>query len=172
MGQTTGELRTELERHRSEVSADLEAIGDRVSPGRMAERRRAQVRLGVTRIKDRVMGPATHPAQAVRDQAGELADAVSDAPELARRQVAGNPLAAGVIAFAAGVLAASMLPESEPEQRLAERVEPKLAAAVGETREVAMETAQHLKPAAEDAARDVAARAHDSAGAIKQQATP
>jgi hypothetical protein len=138
----------------------------------MAERRRAQVRQGMTRMKDRVMGPATRSAQAVRDEAGDVADSVSDAPDLARRQVSGNPLAAGVVAFAAGVLVASMLPESEPEQRLAERIEPKLAAAVGETREVAMEAAQHLQPAAEDAARDVAARARDSADQVKEQATP
>ena len=171
MGQTTGQLKTELEQHRADVSADLEALGDRVSPGRMADRRRAQMRQSVTRMKDRVMGPASHSAQTVRDQAGEIAGTVGDAPDAARRQVSGNPLAAGVIAFAAGVLVASMLPESEPEQRLAERVEPKLAEAVGETRDAAMEAAQHLKPAAEDAARDVAARARDSADQVKEQAT-
>jgi len=171
MGQTTGQLKTELEQHRSEVSADLEALGDRVSPGRMAERRRAQMRQSMARVKDRVMGPAAHSAQTVRDQAEEIAGTVSDAPDLARRQVSGNPVAAGVIAFAAGVLVASMLPESEPEQRLAERVEPKLAQAVGETRDAAMEAAQNLKPAAEDAARDVAARARDSADELKERAT-
>ena len=171
MGQTTGQLKTELERHRSEVTADLEALGDRVSPGRIVDRRRAQMRRSATRIKDRVMGPATHPAQAMRNQAGEIAETVSDAPEMARRQVSGNPIAAGVIAFAAGVLVASMLPESEPEQRLAERVEPQLAEAVGQTREAAMEAAQNLKPAAEDAARDVASRTRDSADEVKERAT-
>ena len=44
MGQTTGQLKTELEQRRADVSADLEALGDRVSPGRMADRRRAQLR--------------------------------------------------------------------------------------------------------------------------------
>jgi|1185.fasta_scaffold191596_1 hypothetical protein len=171
MGQTTGQLKTELEHRRSDVSADLEALGDRVSPGRMADRRRAQMRQSMTRVKDRVMGPAAESAQTVREQASEIAGTVSDAPDVARRQVSGNPVAAGVIAFAAGVLVASMLPESEPEQRLAERVEPKLAEAVGETREAAMEAAQHLKPAAEDAARDVAARARDSADELKERAT-
>jgi hypothetical protein len=170
MGQTTSELRSELERHRDEVSSDLEALGDRVSPNRMAERRRAQVRQGMTRIKERVMGPTTDSAEKVRAQAGELAGTLSDAPQAARRQVTGNPIAAGVIAFAAGVLIASMLPESEPEQRLAERVEPKLAEAVDQTREAAVDAAQHLRPAAEDAARDVASRARDSVDEVKARA--
>ena len=172
MGQTTGELKTELERHRSEVSADLEALGDRVSPGRMADRRRAQVRQSMHRVKERVMGSAFESAHSVRDQAGEITDTLGNAPDVARRQVSGNPMAAGVVAFATGVLIASMLPESEPEQRVAARIEPQLAEAVGETREVAAETAQHLKPAAEDAARDVASRARDSAQEIKERATP
>jgi len=138
----------------------------------MADRRRAQVRQSIGRVKERVMGSATESAHSVRDQAGELTEALGDAPDMARRQVSGNPIAAGVVAFAAGVLIASMIPESEPEQRMAERIEPKLAEAVSETRDVAVESAQRLKPAVEDAAHDVAARARDSAQEIKESATP
>ena len=41
MGQTAEDLRTQLAEQRGDISRDLEAIGDRVSPGRMMERRQA-----------------------------------------------------------------------------------------------------------------------------------
>ena len=56
MGQTAEELRGQLVYQRAEVSRDLDAIGDRVSPHRMVERRQAAVRQRFTDIKERVMG--------------------------------------------------------------------------------------------------------------------
>ena len=38
MGQTADELRSQIDEQRRDVSRDLEAIGDRVSPRRMAVR--------------------------------------------------------------------------------------------------------------------------------------
>ena len=44
MGQTTEELRsTRIAEQRDDLGRDLEAIGDRVSPGRMAQRHKAAV---------------------------------------------------------------------------------------------------------------------------------
>jgi len=170
MGQTTGELKAELERHRVEVGADLEAIGDRVSPGRMVERRRAQLSERVSGFKDRVMGSATEARSTVHEDARAVAGAVADAPSAARRQVQGNPIAAGVIAFAAGVLVASALPESEPEQQLAEQMQPGLAQAAQESRTVAGEMAEHLEPAAKEATKEVAHHAQEAAEQVKEHA--
>ena len=56
MGTTPDELRYELEQQRESLSRDLVAIGDRVSPGRMVERRKMAVRDSFGRARDAVMG--------------------------------------------------------------------------------------------------------------------
>ena len=58
MGQTTEELRTQIAEQRDDLGRELEAIGDRVSPGRMAQRRKAAVGERFTSVKERVMGTA------------------------------------------------------------------------------------------------------------------
>ena len=46
MGQSPEELKDEIESTRADLGDTLEAIGDRVSPGRVIERRTARVRQG------------------------------------------------------------------------------------------------------------------------------
>ena len=58
MGTRADELKSDLERQREALGEDLEAVGDRVSPGRVVERRRAALRQGFGRLRDRVMGTA------------------------------------------------------------------------------------------------------------------
>ena len=56
MGTTPDELRNELEQQRESLSRDLVAIGDRVSPNRIVERRRMAVRQSFGRAREAVMG--------------------------------------------------------------------------------------------------------------------
>ena len=56
MGQSPEELRREIEQTRMGMSENLDAIGDRVSPGRIVERRTNRVRNSVTSLRERVMG--------------------------------------------------------------------------------------------------------------------
>jgi hypothetical protein len=49
----------------------------------------------------------------VTSAASSVADAASSAPDMARRQTRGNPLAAGLIALGVGWLASSLLPLTE-----------------------------------------------------------
>ena len=58
MGQTTEDLRAQIADQRETLGRDLEAIGDRVSPTRMAERRKNAVRERWQSTKTRVMGTA------------------------------------------------------------------------------------------------------------------
>ena len=55
MAQTTGELTMRIEEQRSVLGYHLDELGDKVSPRRMAERRKAAMRDRVSSIKDRVM---------------------------------------------------------------------------------------------------------------------
>ena len=66
MGQSTYELRRDIEQTRADLGETLDAIGDRVSPGRMIERRKNRMTSGIRSFKDRVMGTAEQAARTAR----------------------------------------------------------------------------------------------------------
>jgi len=170
MAQATGELTTRIDEQRAVLGYHLDELGDKVSPRRMAERRRAAMRDRVSSIKERVMGTAsagTERAHEVKDQA---MDAARQAPQAAREQVEGNPLAAGLLAFAAGLVVAALLPETEKEQELVRSVQPHLESAASEVGAVAQDSAEALKPAAREAAEHVKQQAQQSTEAVKDDA--
>jgi len=193
---TTEDLRADIARRRDDMGDTLEAIGDRVSPNRIVERRKAGVRYRLTSMKESVMGSPDFDtrgrAHDLRDAASEkvssagdtakekLSDAgdaardaaskVAEAPEMVRRQTAGNPLAAGIIAFGAGMLAATLIPETEPEHRAVQRVQPRLEEAAREVRGVGEQVAEQAKESAQRAAEDLKETAQDAAQSVKERA--
>jgi gas vesicle protein len=178
VGQTAEDLRLQAERQRAELSRDLEAIGDRVSPSRMVERRQAAVRQRLTRAKEAVMGTA----DTARDRVGSAADHVGgtasdigsrigDAPDAIRRQTEGNPLAAGLIAFGAGLLAATLIPTTRREEQAGRRIQPQLAQVAEEVKSEVRQAAEDLRPAAEQAVQEVKGSAQDAAQAVKDEAS-
>ena len=68
MGQSAEELRYEIADTRAELGQTLDAIGDRVSPGRMIERRKNRFVVGMRSAKDRIMGTASDAGTAVTDR--------------------------------------------------------------------------------------------------------
>lgn len=50
------QLRSEAAAHRQSIATDLELMGDRVSPGRIAERRKAKIRERVSGLRNTVFG--------------------------------------------------------------------------------------------------------------------
>ena len=132
MGQSAEELRYEIADTRAELGQTLDAIGDRVSPGRMIERRKNRFVVGMRSAKDRIMGTASDAGHAVTDRvqgvgegiadtAGSAVDTVRSAPEAARQQAQGNPMMAGAVAFGVGFLVAAAFPPSRAEEQLAEQ---------------------------------------------------
>ena len=75
MGQTASELRNQLSEQRDHLSRDLDAIGDRVSPHRIVERRKAAVRDRVTGVRVRLMGMAEDTTGMAQESAHRLMDA-------------------------------------------------------------------------------------------------
>ena len=138
------QIRSEIDQTQRELSADVDALTEKLSPQRIVERRVQRTRTAMTNIKDKMMGSTTDAYQTagsaasgvgenvsgrasaardtVADTASSAADGVRSAPETVRRRAVGNPLAAGLIAFGAGWLLSSLLPASEPEQRVASQV--------------------------------------------------
>ena len=181
MGTRADELKSDLERQREALGEDLEAVGDRVSPGRVVDRRKAALRQGFGRLRDRVMGTADSARGGVSDaagtasqKAGEATEAVKDrmtaAPQAVGSATEGNPLAAGLIAFGAGLLTASLVPPTQREHQAAEQLKPMLDDVRDEAETVAQEAAEHLRPQAEDAVAQVREQATSAAEAVKDEA--
>lgn len=107
---------------------------------------------------------------ALADEAGKLADRAGSASESLTQQAAGNPLAVGLLAFGAGMVAAGFLPSTERERQVAvrvkERVEPLKDHAVEAGRTIMGE----LKPAAEASIEQVKERSTDALEQVKGQA--
>ena len=114
------QIRSEIDQTQRELSADVDALTEKLSPQRMVERRVRRSRTAVTNVKDRIMGSTSDAyqtpgstasdvgesvsarASAARDTvvgtASSAVDTVRSAPDTARRSTQGNPLAAGLIA--------------------------------------------------------------------------
>jgi hypothetical protein len=149
---SSDELRRQIDRQRSDLGHDLEVLGDRVSPGRMVERRKDAMRSSMTRARDRVMGVAESATSRMSDTAQGIGDTVSGAPAQAREVVAqGSPIAVGLVAFGAGALLAALLPTSDKERRMGQQVTPALERAAGELADAARDEAEQLQPMAKQA---------------------
>src|SRR3954447_26898452 len=139
MGESAAELRRDIENTRADLGMTLDAIGDRVSPSRMVERRRNRMVYKVRDFKDRVMGSAEdmvdrgrnagHSAAGTGGNAiSSMQETISETPDMVRQTTAGSPLAGGPLACGLGFFVASVPrapgAEMEAEKRLVQKAEP------------------------------------------------
>ncbi|HEU4842107.1 MAG TPA: DUF3618 domain-containing protein [Ilumatobacteraceae bacterium] len=168
MGQEPDELRRDIERRRDELGETIDAIGDRVSPGRIIERRRNRMTDGVRQFRDRVMGTVSSGTDTIGDVAGNVRDHVG--PDAVREQTAGSPLGAGLVAFGIGFLVAAAFPATEPEIAVADRATDALEPAKDAALESVRNVADDVKQGAAVAAQQVKADATDAAGTVVEDA--
>jgi gas vesicle protein len=174
VGKSAEELRRDIEMTREDLGGTIEAIGDRVSPGRIIERRKNRFTNGVQSVRYRVMGTAGDAGHAVSDRAHHAADTVTSLPETAKYQTQGSPMAAGLIAFGAGFLAAAVIPSSQRERQATEKLMEKAEPLKEKLSEAGHEMADNLKEDARQAAAEVKESASEHAAQVKdtaQQAT-
>jgi len=173
------QLRNDIERTRSELSSDVDALGDKVNPTHVARRQTDRVRRSFGSVKDRVMGTSQSAAQSTRSAASSVADSargavgsasegVSSTASSVRERAEGNPLAVGLVAFGVGLVVASLLPASQTEQRAAGKVQDAAAPLVEDVKEAASTVADNLKGSAQDSAHAVQEAAKDAAGAVAE----
>jgi hypothetical protein len=186
MGETADQLRADIEYRRDRMSGTVDAIEDRVVPGRIIRRRTEAARGVVGRARARVMGT---PHQ-LADQVGSASDTatagaqklvgnMTGLPGQVSEQTRGAPLLAGGVAFGVGAMVAMLLPETQPEQRLAQTLEPGIATLTDAAKESAQEAvsstrdaAQHAVAEIKDTASEHATQAGDQArDAVEQVAT-
>lgn len=165
------QIRRDIERTRSELSDNVNALGDKVSPGSIARRQRDKVRDAASGVKNAVMGSAADAKQASGETASSLKDSVADAPNAVARRAQGSPIAAGLIAFGAGLLVSSLLPASRVEQRAAETVKEQAEPLVSEITEAAKDSADRLKEPAQQAVASVKDSAVEAADLVKADST-
>jgi hypothetical protein len=164
------QIRREIERTRTELSGNVNALGDKVNPGSIAKRQVGRVRGAATSVKDAVLGSASDAADTGHQVATTVGDAVSDAPNAVARKAQGSPIAAGLIAFGAGLLMSSLLPASRVEQQAADAIKDTVQPVVDDLTDTAKEVAENLKEPAQQAMDRVKATATDAAATVKDEA--
>jgi len=194
------QIRGEIQQTQRELSADVGALTEKLSPPRMVQRRARRSRVAMTNMKDKIMGSTASGTSAARDTmsstasgvggtvsstasaatdtvasaASSAADAATSAPEMARRRTEGNPLAAGLIVFGAGWLISSLLPASAPEQQVATQVKD-LATEKGrpvarQLSEAGQQAQEHLRDPVRQSAESVKETVSDAASTVAGEA--
>jgi ElaB/YqjD/DUF883 family membrane-anchored ribosome-binding protein len=170
MGQNAEELRRDIEYTRADLGETLDAIGDRVSPGRMVERRKNRVVNTLTSVRDRVMGTASDAGHAVGHTAAGGVDTIKSAPDAVVQQTQGNPLVAGGIAFGVGVLLASVFPATAKEQQVAGQLMEKAEPLAQDLKQTGQQMAEHMKEPAREAVESVKQAATEGQQAVTETA--
>ena len=170
MGQSAEELRREIEDTRDDLGQTLDAIGDRVSPGRIVERRKNRMMNGLTSVRDRVMGTASDAGRSIGDTASGTVDTLKGTPDAVVQQTQGSPLVAGALAFGFGVLVASVFPPSAKEQEVADELKEKAQPLADDLRQTGQEMAEHLKEPAREAVESVKQAATEGQQAVTDTA--
>ncbi|MUL43730.1 DUF3618 domain-containing protein [Streptomonospora sp. PA3] len=171
MGETPDQIRQDIERTRTELVHDTDQLAQRADPRRMAKRRTAKMRAKAAGMRECVMGSGSGggSAQSVRSAGRQATGAAKSASERARQETQGNPLAAGLIAFGAGLLAASAVSESRSEQKAAEQVRQRAGGALEPAKQAVTESAERVKEQATESARSAGEELKESASGSAQR---
>lgn len=156
-------IRHEIEGTQRNLSTDVNALIEKVTPGRIVERRVGRMRTASGTARDRVMSTAADQASAAGDKVSSAADAVGEAPSSIRRGTRGNPLAAGLAREHVAPVAQHAAEElkenlSEPVQQAAESVKAEAA-----------DAASTVKAEARSATGDVTGRAQEARENVRSQ---
>lgn len=174
---TPEEIRAEIDATRAELSSDVDALTDKVTPSKIAHRQTEKVKGKLTSVKESIMGVASDAkdtvTSGVSSGAGAVGDAASniaDAPHMVSEKAKGSPIAVGLIAFGVGALIASLIPASEKEKAAASQIKDAAQPLVEQATDAAKEVASHLKEPAQDAAAAVKDQAAESVDTVKSEA--
>jgi hypothetical protein len=187
MGQSTEELTSQIEGTRQRMASDLDTLQDRVSPSAIVDRRKQAVRSRFASARGRVMGTARaagdsvtsvasgapSPSGMASSMASSASDTAGDVARTAQERYEGAPLAAGLVAFGAGVVLASMVPatraEAEAAHRVVETAREQGQPLVDQARSMGEQLAGQAMDNAAGAAREVRDSAQESVEKVKDE---
>jgi hypothetical protein len=192
MAEEPDRLRQDIERTRASLTHDVDRLAEKTSPKKVAQRR-------WNSVKEKVMGSTDHArhaagdttssvASTVQDKASHLgdkashlgdkasekahgaADAVRSAPQAVAAQTQGNPLAAGIIAFGVGMLAATLIPVTDAERRAGQQLKDNSGELTDKLKDAATDLKDDLSGTVGHAVDEVKQTAQDAAQTTKEQA--
>jgi len=166
---TPDQIRDDIERTRGNLSDDVNALTDSISPGNVARRQVDKVKGSAVSVKERVMGVADSASSSTASAASGVSDAVHAAPTQVKAKARGNPLAAGAIALGVGWLLGSLLPPSEKEVEAAATLKDNASTLAQPVTDVAKDVAAELKQPAQEAVESVKATAANAASTVKSE---
>jgi uncharacterized protein YjbJ (UPF0337 family) len=206
MAEEPDRLRQDIENTRASLTRDVDLLAEKTSPTKVAQRRWNSVKEKVmgssdhgrheaadtassamSTVQDKAssaVGTVQDKASQVSDVAGEkahdAANAVRSAPRAVAAHTQGNPLAAGIIAFGVGMLAATLIPVTDLERRTGQQLKDNSGELTDKVKDLATEmkddlsgTVQHavgeVKQTAADAAQTTMDEAQSSAQGVKDQ---
>ena len=163
------EIREQIARTRTELSDDVDELGDKVSPGQIAKRQVGRVKRSAQTVRNHVMGAADSGTSAAGSAMSSGKDAVTGAPGQVKRQTQGNPMAAGLVAFGVGMLLSSLFPASQTEAQAAAAVKDQAQLLVDEVTAAAKDAASNLREPAQQAVESVKSSAADAVSTVKEE---
>ena len=187
MSENPDVIRADIEATRARLGTNVDAVADKVTPSNIVQRQgdkvKASVKDAVFGVKEKVMGAADHATGNVHSAAGnagshlgnagshlgDAGSAVADAPAQVKAKAQGNPLAAGLIAFGAGLLVSSLIPASQKEREAAEALKTAAEPLTTELTDAARNVAEGLKEPAQAAMENVKATAADATEHVKAE---
>jgi hypothetical protein len=155
MGSTPEELNTEIAGTREALATDLDALQDRVSPHAILDRRRAAVRSRAQDLRSSVMGSSS--------SSNGLSGAGGGAVDTAQHKVEGSPIAAGAVAFFAGMLVSALLPATQAEAKLSQK-------AIDTAKQQGQPVADAVKSAGQDMASNLQESGQQALQEVKDSA--
>lgn len=175
------EIRADIEATRRELGQDVDALADKVTPGKIVDRQKTRLRQRFDDARERVMGKvddmghstsgaASSAGSAVSDAMSSAGDAVASLPHKAKQSTQGAPLVVGAIAAGLGFLAASLIPATDAERRLAASLRDQAQPLVDKASDTAKQVAGSLKEPAQEAMAQVKDAAAESARTVKDEA--
>lgn len=167
------QIRRDIDRTRAHLSANVDTLAHEANPSTIARRKVSGVTGRLGSMRDRVMGTAQDVASSASDTADSatsgVADAVRSAPDAVQSRTQGSPLAAGLIAFGAGLLVSAMFPPTEAEQQAASRLQEAAQPLADEVSSAAQDVAGSLQDSAQDAVQSVKETAGDAASTVADE---
>jgi gas vesicle protein len=158
------DIRTNIDDTRRELSTDVDALAEKVTPSRIMHRQTGRMKSALGSARDRVFGAVDEAQEAVTDT-------MTDAPRKVAEKAKGSPIAAGLIAFGIGWLASSLIPASEKEKELTGTLKEKAQPLAEEASDVAGRMADDLREPAHEAMDAVKETATDAASTVKEEGT-
>lgn len=166
MGQDTQQLKQEIAYAREDLGTTMEAFENRVSPNQIIQRRKTKMRQAVSRVSDRVMGPAHD----LTDKAKDVGENVHGMGDMAKIQSKSSPLVAGAVAAGLGFLASQAFPSTKSERKAAAQLQEQAQPIVDELKESGQDLVSNVKQKGTESAQELGESAASHAQDIKSAA--